>query len=125
MSAGALHAAYERALADALRADDPVAQLCEVQARSDCAAGLRRLLRAACAHPAGLRLSALLCARLRFERLTQGCSLAGRLFAADPGRFAGLFRRYHQAVAPTAHGPRAEAALFERWYAVEADPGGA
>ena len=123
MNPRALHLRYERVLAEALRADDPVARLRDEQTRADCPAALRRLLRAACAHPAGLRLSALLSARLRFERLTQGSPLAAGLFAADAARFAGLFRRYHQAVAPIAHGPRAEAALFDRWYASRPDPG--
>lgn len=118
MTPAELHSAYERALARALRSSDPVVELRSAAARTDCSAALRRLLLKACTHEAGLRMSALLCARLRFERLLQGSAHAAQLFATDPARFAAEFRRYHHAVAPTARGPRAEAQLFEAWFAL-------
>lgn len=108
-----LHERYERVLADALRAEDPLAALRTELARSP--APLRNWLEAACSNEAGLRITALLCARLRFERLLHGHGQAAALFEQDPERFARTFRGYHRAVAPTAHGPRAEAALFTAW----------
>ena len=105
-----LHQRYERILAHALRSDDPVPVL--RACAQDAPEPLRSWLRAACARPAGLRLSALLCARLRFERLIQGDARAAADYADDPKRFAHAFRRYHREVAPSAHGPRAESQLF-------------
>jgi hypothetical protein len=110
-----LHTDYERALAAALRSDDPVAFLHAAAERANCDPALRRILLAACKNESGLRMSALITTRLRFERLLQGSQQANDLFSTDSERFAGLFRAYHQAVTPTAHGPRSEAALFAAW----------
>lgn len=117
MTRAALHATYERVLARALRTDDPVASVRTAAAEPGCPPALRRTLMAVCAHEAGLRMSALITTRLRFERLLNGSPRAAQCFADDPERFAQLFRAYHQAVAPTAHGPRAEAELFDVWVA--------
>jgi hypothetical protein len=84
MTRAATHAAYERVLASALRADDPVASVRAAAAEPDCSPALRRTLIAACAHEAGLRMSALITTRLRFERLLNGSPRATRLFADDP-----------------------------------------
>ena len=46
----------------------------------------------------GRRLTALLVAKLRFERVQRGSALALRWFDAEPEAFAELFRRYHHAV---------------------------
>lgn len=103
-------AQVETLLSTVLRQDDPVAALARAAADPDLPAGLRRALGQV--DPDGLRLSALLVARLRFERLLRGSPPAERLFDEDPAAFAALFRRYHRAVPPTAFFPRGEAALF-------------
>ncbi|MFO1054227.1 MAG: hypothetical protein U1F36_18570 [Planctomycetota bacterium] len=74
-------------------------------------------LRAAAAHidERGFRITVLLCAKLRFERLTHGSRRALEWFERDPAGFTESFRRYHHEVTPTAEDPRGEAALFERW----------
>jgi hypothetical protein len=113
--AAQLHTDYERTLVAALRAEDPVAFLHAAAERADCTFELRRILLAACRNESGLRITALITTRLRFERLLQGSREASDLFANDPERFARLFRTYHQAVAPTAHGPWSEAAQFSAW----------
>jgi hypothetical protein len=95
-------AEYERRLAAAMRAADPVA-------------AVRAL------HPGvdadGVRLTALLVARLRFERLLRGSPEAEAWFDGDPAGFARAFRRYHAEVPPRAFFPAEEAALFAAWQA--------
>jgi hypothetical protein len=105
--------ACERALAAALRAPDPAAALARAAADRRLPAAARRALAAAA--PDGVRLAALLCARLRFERLIRGCREAEEHFDRDPAGFAERFRRYHAEVAPTAFFPPAEAKLYRRW----------
>ncbi len=98
------------ALADALVAGEP-----ECLARA--AAELPEDLRRALAHVdrVGLRLAALLVARLRFERLIQGSRRAAAWFDRDARAFTAEFRRYHREVAPTAGEPWGEATAFEHW----------
>ena len=92
--------AHERSLAAILRAPDPLAAL----AAADAPPPITNL--------PGLRLAALLIARLRFERLQHGDDDARDHFDRDPAGFADRFRRYHHAVAPTAAFPQDEAALY-------------
>jgi hypothetical protein len=93
-------AEYERRLAAAMRARDPVAAMRAI-------------------HPAvdadGVRMSALLVARLRFERLMRGSPEAEASFDRDPAAFARDFHRYHREVPPRAFFPVDEAALFRAW----------
>jgi hypothetical protein len=63
----------------------------------------------------GIRLAALLVARLRFERLMQGSQHASDFFEQDPEGFAAAFRAYHQAVRPTECFPMGEARLWSEW----------
>lgn len=63
----------------------------------------------------GERMTALLVARLRFERLLQGSREASAWFERDPAAFSAAFRRYHEGVPPTAFFPPQEAALFLEW----------
>ncbi len=107
------HAAYERALARAMVAPDPVAAL-RAAARSR---ALPRALRAAfaAADEDGVRIAALLVARLRFERLLRGSPDADAWFARDPASFTEVFRRYHHAVPPRDFFPAAEARRFAAW----------
>jgi hypothetical protein len=105
-----LHA-YEEAISAALVAPDSVARLRETvldAELSKCVAAI---------DDDGFRLTALLVARLRFERLVQGNAEADRWFEEDPRAFADAFRRYHAEVPPTAFFPQHEARLFSRWNA--------
>jgi hypothetical protein len=101
---------FERLVADALTAPDPVAAL---RAAEGLPGDLAAAVEAAGAD--GLRMTALIVARLRFERLMHGCTPAIDWFERDPAAFAAAFRRYHHGVPPTAHDPRGEDALFRDW----------
>jgi hypothetical protein len=109
------HLRFEQLLAAALRAPDPARAVQQAADDETLPSALRAALRAA--DPDGVRLAALLIARLRFERLLQGDPDAAAWFEADPGAFTAAFRRYHEAVAPTAFFPADEAALFRTWRA--------
>jgi hypothetical protein len=113
VTAAQAHAAFERILADALLAPDPVAAVRAAAAEPGLPAALRRALLNM--DEDGVRLSALLVARLRFERLMQGSPEAGRWFEDDAAGFTAAFRRYHQAVRASSFFPRGEARLFEAW----------
>ncbi|MBK8101546.1 MAG: hypothetical protein IPK26_31075 [Planctomycetes bacterium] len=60
----------------------------------------------------GLRLTALLVHKLRFERLLRGDPALRTLFAADPVGFTRRFDRYVATTAATAVFPAEEASLF-------------
>lgn len=105
--------ACERVLAAALRAPDPVATVARAARDRRHAPATRRAL--AAASPDGLRVAALLVARLRFERLIRGCREAEEWFERDGAGFGAAFRRYHAEVPPTAFFPPGEARLFLRW----------
>jgi uncharacterized protein len=103
-------AAYERVITSSLCASDPAASL---RAMREVDPSLREHL--AAIDDDGFRLTALLVARLRFERLVQGHAAADQWFEQDPRAFADAFRRYHAEVPPTAFFPQEEARLFSRW----------
>ena len=94
------HEAFERVLARAMTSRDPEAALSEVIAAGTLPEPLRTRLSSAVAEFDGLRLSALLVARLRFERLLHGSAEAARDYEADPESFTERFRAYHHAVPP-------------------------
>ena len=100
-------AEYERRLAAAMRARDPVAALRAIYPGVDAD---------------GVRMSALLVARLRFERLMRGSPEAEASFDRDAAAFARDFERYHREVAPTAFFPVDEAALWRAWRDREPQP---
>jgi hypothetical protein len=100
-------------MARAITSTDPVAALRSAARDRRLDGELRRRL--AAADEDGVRLSALLVARLRFERLIRGSPEAEEWYDADAERFTEAFRRYHAEVAPTAFFPPAEAELFARW----------
>jgi len=100
-------------MADALCAADPVAATRALAESPELDEATRAALRAA--DPDGLRLTALLVAKLRFERVIRGSSAASAWFDADPAAFSAAFRRYHGEVPPTALFPAAEAASFLAW----------
>lgn len=96
------------ALAAAMRAEDPVAAL---------AAASRDLPELRGVDADGVRVAAMLVAKLRFERLVNGSADAGAWFEMDPRGFVAAFRRYHREVAPTAYFPQEEARLWAAWRA--------
>ena len=105
--------ATERLLAGLLRAPDPAAALSAAIDDPSTSPELKAALQAV--EPDGLRMTALLVARLRFERLMQGSRQAGDWFLRDPQTFTQAFRRYHVEVPPTAFFPASEASLFDAW----------
>jgi hypothetical protein len=105
----------ERTLARAMRSDDPVAALRRAARDAGLDADLRRRLARVDAD--GVRIAALLVARLRFERLLRGCPEAEDWFDRDGAGFADAFRRYHREVPMRAFFPGAEARLFRAWCA--------
>lgn len=106
-------ARYEEAITRALTAPDPVAALRAAGADPALPEPLRRALLAA--DPDGVAMTALLVARLRFERLVRGCPEAEAWFDRDPAAFSEAFRAYHEEVPPSAFFPPGEARLFRRW----------
>lgn len=98
---------YERKIARALRARDPVAAVRAIHPGADAD---------------GVRLTTLLIARLRFERLLRGSPEAEASFDRDPATFARDFSRYHAEVPPRAFFPADEAALFRAWRDRDAAP---
>ncbi len=100
----------ETLLADALTAADPAAALRDaVELPPELRQAVERI------DVDGLRVAALLVAKLRFQRLLNGSERAGEWFARDARGFTDAFRRYHDAVPPTAGDPWGEASAFERW----------
>ncbi len=116
----AAHRLYEHVLSRAMTSPDPVVYLRSAARDRTLPPDLRR--RFASVEGDGVRLATLLVAKLRFERLVRGSADISAWFAKDPEGFAEAFRRYHQAVAPTAYFPAAEARLFAEWIAALSAP---
>ena len=93
-------AEYEKQLARAMRARDPAAAVRAIHPGVDAD---------------GVRMTALLVARLRFERLMRGSREAEDWYESDAAAFTEAFRRYPSEVPPTAFFPRGEAELFAAW----------
>ena len=104
---------YEEILAGALLAEDPWKALQAAIADPETPASIRETLGQV--DEDGLRISGLLVAKLRFERLMNGSRRAAEWFGTDPGAFTESFRRYHASVAPTEMFPSLEARQFEAW----------
>lgn len=105
---------FESRLAAALLAADPGAALKKLRAES--------ANRFEHTTEDGFRMSALIIARLRFERLLNGSPTATRAYRDDAERFTAQFRRYHHAVPPRATHPAAEADAYEIWRPRECAP---
>ena len=100
----------ETLLADALTAADPAAALRDTgELPPELREAVERI------DVDGLRVAALLVAKLRFQRLLNGSARAGEWFARDARGFTDAFRRYHDDVPPTSGDPWSEAAAFESW----------
>jgi hypothetical protein len=65
----------------------------------------------------GLRIAALLVAKLRFQRLLNASRAANEWWRRDEAGFAHAFRSYHQTVPPRALDPWGEAEQFAAWLA--------
>jgi hypothetical protein len=113
MSQARIAIRFERGLAAALTAGDPVRALRRLGADRRLPPRLRVALRRVRAPQ--VEMCALLVARLRFERLVRGCQEAEDWFERDPPAFSRAFRRYHADVRPTAFFPPEEADLFRAW----------
>jgi hypothetical protein len=96
---------------------DPVAAMRALAEEPGWPDELRQAARAAATQARGIELTALLVARLRFERLMQGSREASALFERDPAGFVALFRAYHREVAPSVYFPAQEGRLFTAWLA--------
>jgi hypothetical protein len=95
---------------------DPVAAIRRAAADKTLPPQIQKILKKlAAGQEDGVRMTALLVARLRFERLIQGSLEAGAWFERDPAGFSAAFRRYHHDVPPTALFPPQEAQLFHEW----------
>ena len=95
--------------------DDLQARLGRVLTADDPVAAWRELLPEHALDEAGLRVAALLVAKLRFQRLVQGSPLVNDWFARDARGFTEAFRCYHQTQPARSLDPWAEAEQFERW----------
>ncbi|MCC6877351.1 MAG: hypothetical protein IT378_23800 [Sandaracinaceae bacterium] len=104
---------FEHLYADALRAEDPVEALWQASLRPELSAELRAAMQSV--DPDGLRMTALLVAKLRFERLIRGSAEADAFWGARPAELTVVFRRYHHEVPMTAFFPPDEAACFAAW----------
>lgn len=120
LSGAQAHARYEALVARAMTAEDPVAALRAAAEDPALPPALRKALLGA--DEDGVRMSALLVARLRFERLLRGSPEAEAWFDRDPAEFSAAFRRYHAQVPPTAFFPPGEARLFRRWMEAPSAP---
>lgn len=105
----------EQLVAAALVARDPLEALARAARDPRLSSEAARQLAAIDAD--GFRITALLIARLRFERLLHGHAEAAAWYEADPVGFTAAFRRYHAEVPPTAFFPPEEARAFDAWRA--------
>lgn len=103
----------QRVLLAACRARDPFAVLQASLASPDLTTDERAWLASIDAD--GLRVTALIVTKLRFERIVNGDERLGQRFDADPEAFARAFQRYSEEVAPSFIFPGEEAEAFERW----------
>ncbi len=108
-------AAYERVLARALTSPDPIAALKAASRNRRLSIELRKRLSIAAAQEDGVRRSALLIARVRFERLIRGSHQAEDWYLSDPERFTKAFKQYHHSVPPTTFFPQTEARAWDEW----------
>jgi hypothetical protein len=102
-------------VARALRAERPLEALAAGARDGRLPAALRRALLAALRYEDGVRMTALLVKKLRFERIIRGHAAAGAWFDADPRGFVAAFRAYDRAHPPLTPWPAAEARRFLAW----------
>ena len=98
-------------LADLLLAPDPEQALREHRSRAGAPVELGAI------DADGLRLAALLVAKLRFQLLMNASSEANDWFARDGAGFTAAWKRYHHGVPPVALDPWREHDAFAAWCA--------
>jgi hypothetical protein len=98
-------------LADALLAPDPAAFVRAAAARPDADPMLRAI------DADGLRIAALLVAKLRFQNLMNASRTASEWFERDGAGFTAAFKRYHHEVPPASLDPWGERDQFDAWCA--------
>lgn len=98
-------------LAEALCAPDPVAFVQALAARPEADPALRAI------DAGGLRIAALLVAKLRFQNLMNASRTAAEWFARDGAGFTAAFKRYHHEVPPRSLDPWGERDQFADWCA--------
>lgn len=96
-------------LAEALLAADPVVFVQTLARQPDADPALRAI------DADGLRMAALLVAKLRFQRLMNASRTAREWFQRDAAAFTVAFRRYHVEVPPTSLDPWGERDRFTDW----------
>jgi hypothetical protein len=109
---------FEAFVAQAMRSPDPIGVL--NARRGDPALDGSERAQLAAIDDDGFRISALLVAKLRFERLLQGSPQAERGFELDAEAFAAVFREYHAQIPMRSPMPWDEARSFEQWVEREA-----
>jgi hypothetical protein len=107
--------AWETVLLGIVRAADPAAALRRAARDARLSARLRRAFGQADAD--GVRIAALLVAKLRFERLLRGSAEVDFAFEHDPRGFTEIFRRYHAQAPLSAFDPLSEVETFRAWRA--------
>jgi len=107
------HDTLETLLARALLSADPWGTLISARADPSLPQDLREHL--AAIDEDGLRISGLLVAKLRFERVMNGSRRAAEWFERDPESFTTAFRRYHTMQPSLEQWPGLEGQQFERW----------
>ena len=110
-----MSADWERIVARALTSRDPVAALRAASRNKKLSIVLRKRLSIATMQEDGVRLSALLIARLRFERLIRGSRQAEDWYLEDPEGFTTAFKQYHHSVPPRTFFPQTEAIAWSKW----------
>lgn len=102
-------------MADALRTPDPALSVRALSKDRSLPPRVRKAL--ARADEDGVRMTALLVAKLRFERLVRASPEVEAWADAAPEELAPVFRRYHAKVPESAFFPAAEAELFRQFCA--------
>ncbi len=110
---------FEELVANAMRSANPIADFASAAVSETLSDELREA--AGVAHDDGIRLSALLVAKLRFERLIQSSPEAAQWYDEDAGSFTSAFRDYHREVFPSPAMGQREAEDFSAWRARRSD----
>ena len=104
-------ARLQAVLADGLLAPDPAAFVRAAASRPGADPALHAI------DEDGLRLAALLVAKLRFQNLINASRRAADWFERDGAGFTAAFKRYHHDVPPTSLDPWGERDQFDAWHA--------
>jgi hypothetical protein len=106
---------FEQLVADALTSLDSAGKLERAARDASLPQWMRDAFRSA--RPDGVRISALLVAKLRFERVIQSSRHAAQWFERDARSFTAAFKRYLSSVSPSATLATDEGREFDAWCA--------